>query len=160
MARNTEDRRGELSPEVLRWAQKAKWEFLACRDVRHAWPADRESLRWTEEIHAGRRYWVRRAACMHGCGVTRVQRWDQVTGERTSPLIYPKPEDGGRSDYLLPLGCSRLGADELFRLNQLADPASAPEPKPKRARATRSGRKPAVTPTFSESSRQRVKRAG
>lgn len=124
---------GQLDPEILRWAQHAKFAWLACRDVRHAWPADMNSLQWREEIHQGRRVWVRQAACMHDCGVVRVQRRDQQTGERYNRYEYPLEEGDKRSLYLLPPGVGALNADDIFAL-QMVLAGTVELPKPRRGR--------------------------
>ena len=129
-------RQGSVSPDILRWAQTAKYEYLACRDVRHAWPADPVSLRWKVENYQGRRVWARpQVYCIHGCGVSRIQRKDFVTREKlATQYIYPPSEEGQRSDYLLPAGLGSLSSDDIFQL-QLAL-IDSPETTPKK-RATR-----------------------
>lgn len=133
---------GELSPEILQWAQQARFEFLACRDVGHAWPIDRRSLRWRTDNYQGRRIWVREQKCAHRCGVVRLQRKDFATRERLSTkYVYPLLEDGERSPYLLPPGCSRLSAEDVFDLVQLTVLGEDAEVEP--PKKTRRGRKAA-----------------
>lgn len=126
-----------LSPEVMRWAATASYMALACRDVRHAWPADMASLRWREEIYRGRRVWVREHACMHQCGVSRVQRRYQDTGDWSTRYAYPTTEDGEQL-YLLPPGCGALNASEVFALQmKLTETVAIPEQKKKTRRGRR-----------------------
>lgn len=138
MTRSVDAGLSNLSPEIMRWAQNANYTSLACRDVRHAWPADMASLRWREEIYNSRRVWVREAACMHKCGVSRIQRRYQDTLELFTRYAYPTTEEG-EPLYLLPSGCGALNANDIFALQlKLAEAITIPE---QQKRKTRRGRK-------------------
>lgn len=127
---------GRLDTDLIQWAQTADYASLACRDVRHAWPGDPQSLMWHDANYRGRPVWEREAACLHNCGVSRVQRRDQITGEIYHPqYLYPKAENGERSPYLLPKGCGALNSDDIFELQMaLAGPLGEPKKKTRRGR--------------------------
>lgn len=130
--------RRSVSPEILKWAQKARYEYLACRDVKHAWPADPDSLRWSTANHQQRRVWARpQVWCLHECGVSRIQRKDFITRERTTQYIYPT-EDGERSAYLLPPGCGAMNADDIFELQLALSEPAKPKTKATPSKATES----------------------
>ena len=168
------DRAEGLSPDVLRWAQTADRHAVACRDVRHAWPDDDEARKWVETNHNFRKVWERRFVCMHGCGVSKVQRKDFLTRKLTATYDYPKTEDGQRSLYLLPPGCSALTPDLVFELTQMSAAGSTPttltsvpDKRPARKPAAKgtpaTGKPPRAKPRAADpgggGSRQRVKKA-
>lgn len=117
-------------------------------------------MRWVEANYHYRKVWVRQHKCMHGCGVSRIQRKDFITKVVKSDYDYPKTEDGRRSTYRLPPGLGRLDSDTIFELNQITVGASKPATVTPVKRA-RSARKAAIpTPTFSEPARARTRKAG
>lgn len=110
----------QLASEIAAWLASVPDEYVACREARHAWPIDPESRKWKDDTWQGRLVWVREWACMHLCGVTRTMRRDYHTGEYLgSTYLYPSP-DGGRSNYLLPIGAGSLTSDDLF-YHQIAE---------------------------------------
>lgn len=111
--------------ELAEWYASAKYEYVACREARHAWPIDRASMTWKADNHQGRPVWVRVWTCTHGCGVTRTWRRCRVSGENLgSTYEYPSSENGGRSDYLLPVGLGHLSSDDIFRLQMATQPTT------------------------------------
>lgn len=159
------DRKERLSPDILRWAQAADEEFVACRDLGHAWPGSHKDRLWGEENHQFRKVWTRQFVCTRGCGVYKVERRDFVTRERTVTYYYPKAEGETRSPYRLPPGCSRLTRDLVFDLDQVMAGASSTPAKLKPVKVARSTRQPAAavkrakTTKVDGGSRQRARKA-